>query len=101
MDRLLNEVTSTPYYKDYIEIERKMKCNKEIMLLIDEIKLLQRKLVKNYSKDMDDLYNEKVLKLNDYPIYKTFIEKQALINQDLQYIRKEIQDFFDKITLSS
>lgn len=105
LKKIINEISSSGDYQEYLKISEKMKKNKEIITLIEEIKTLQKELVKNeyYKKDLTIIekeYNEKLKQLNNYPLYQSFLEKQEKINDKLKYVKDEIQNFFDEIILS-
>jgi len=101
---VVDEIKLSKEYQDYLKIEEKLKSNKEIIDLINDIKELQKELVKSkyYKKDLtsvEKIYNKKLEELDSYPIYGAYLESQRKINEKLQYVRGEIQSFFDEITL--
>ena len=105
LSEIIEEIKLSKEYQDYLKIEEKMKDNKEITDLISDIKKLQQELVKKeyYKNDLTNIkeeYNSKLEELNSYPLYVAYLESQRKINEKLQYVRGEIQSFFDKITLS-
>lgn len=105
LNEIVEEIKLSKEYQDYLKIEEKMKENKEITDLIGDIKKLQQELVKKeyYKNDLTVIkkeYDSKLEELNSYPLYVVYLESQRKINEKLQYVRGEIQSFFDKITLS-
>ena len=105
LKEIIEEVKLSKDYQDYLKIEDKLMGNKEITDLISDIKRLQKELVKKeyYQKDLTSVKEEhesKLQKLNSYPLYVGYLESQRKINEKLQYVRGEIQSFFDEITLS-
>lgn len=105
LNEIIEEVKLSKDYQDYLKIEDKLKGNKEITDLISDIKRLQKELVKKeyYQKDLTSVkeeYESKLQKLNSYPLYVVYLESQRKVNEKLQYVRVEIQSFFDEITLS-
>ena len=79
-----------------------MKQNKTIQDLILSIKCLQKELVRlEYNKDdLTDValkYQEALAHLNDFPLYVVFVEKQKRVNEMLQNVKSQIEDFFDQI----
>ena len=105
LKEIIDEIKLSKDYQDYLRIEEKMKENEEITNLIKEIKDLQKELVKKeyYQKDLTSVkeeYESKLQKLNSYPLYVVYLESQRKVNEKLQYVRVEIQRFFDEITLS-
>jgi len=96
-------IKNSDLYKDYINVSSKMKNNKEIMGLIDEVKEIQKQIVKEEYKGIDissleyDL-NEKLEKLDTYPIYLDYKELQEQLNEEIQMIREKIEKHINEIT---
>lgn len=102
---LVNTIKEDNRYIKYKQIEEQLKKNKEIMSLIDEIKILEKKAVKeevnNNQEELtkiDKEINDKLKKLNDYPIYMEYTNLQAELNEDLQFIKDTIEDYLYKCT---
>lgn len=105
LKEIIDEIKLSKEYQDYLKIEDKLMGNKEITDLISDIKKLQQELVKKeyYQNDLTNIkeeYNSKLEELNSYPLYVVYLESQRKVNEKLQYVRVEIQSFFDEITLS-
>ena len=101
-DEILEEIQNSADYQEYLELEEKMKQNKTIQDLILSIKCLQKELVRlEYNKDdLTDValkYQEALAHLNDFPLYVVFVEKQKRVNEMLQNVKSQIEDFFDQI----
>ena len=101
-DEILEEIQNSVDYQEYLELEEKMKQNKTIQDLILSIKCLQKELVRlEYNKDdLTDValkYQEALAHLNDFPLYVVFVEKQKRVNEMLQNVKSQIEDFFDQI----
>jgi len=101
-DDVLNEIKKGSEYQDYLELEQKMLQNQEIQDLICSIKKLQKQLVKlEYErKDTTEVnleYQKNLELLNAFPLYVAFVEKQRQVNEVLQDVKFQIEDFFEQL----
>ena len=99
-DSLINAIYNSKDYQDYLKLKTKMEKNEEIKKLVSDIKKLQKDIVKKeYMKetceDIEKEYQQKLKNLYEYPLYSAFQEKQKAVNEILQTVKIEIQDFFD------
>ena len=99
LDKSLEEVVlcikNSKDYKECIEIKEKMKSNEELIKMIEDIKLLQKKYIKsnydsNIKKELDNLEE----KLNSIPIYNMYIEKLNKVNELIDYVKDDLNDYF-------
>ncbi len=105
-NKILNEVESivsfikeSDTYKDYIFLKEKLSNNEKAMSLINEIKTIQKQLVKKEVnnediKDLDNLIKEKEEELNKIPLYIEYINKQEQLNDLYQDIKQRLDDYF-------
>ncbi len=103
VDDLVNTIKSSDEYKRYLELEDKVKNNKEIMSLINEVKDIEKSIVNSKSKkDTESLKKEldnKLSKLEDYPLYNEYIELQEEFNNLFGTIKDKLNKYFeDKIS---
>lgn len=102
-DEIIDIIKSSEEYQKYIEVSNKMKSHKEIMILIDEVKSLQKKLVKEQSlnKDItsiDEEINKKLEQLEGYPIYLEYIYLQEDLNESISLVKEGIENYINNIT---
>lgn len=102
-DEIINIIKTSEEYQKYNDISRKMENNKDIMNLIDEVKKLQQKLVKEESlgKDISSIdkeINEKIKLLEEYPIYLEYTYLQEDFNNSIDLIKTSIEDYINNIT---
>lgn len=86
-------------YKEYIELRKKIKSNKEIIEAIDRVKSLQKSYVKSAYLDNNikqELDNELSL-LESIPLYKEYLIKEKKINNILINIREGLNIIFEDI----
>ena len=85
IDELFAAINYYYEYKAYLEIGKVLESNEEINLLVSEIKELQKKSVRLEEegnleyKEVDKLIEEKVNKLNSFPIYQEYLRIRFLI----------------------
>ena len=101
VDDLVNYIKDSDNYKRYIEVRDKLKDNKEIMGMINEVKSLQKKIVrlehdhKPIDKE-DKKINDILTKLEEYPIYNEYNYLIEDLNYELDYVKKTIEDVINK-----
>ena len=86
-------------YKEYIELRKKIKSNKEIIEAIDRVKSLQKSYVNSAYLDdniKQELDNELNL-LESIPLYKEYLIKEKKINNILINIREGLNIIFEDI----
>ena len=98
MDRALEEVikciTEDSSYIKYLEIRKQMNNNKELLDLIEEVKKLQKKYIRsNNNSDFDNL-NKCKEQLEEIPIYVEYIKYLDIINNKIEYVKDELNDYF-------
>ena len=103
IDDLVDTIKSSDEYKRYLELEDKVKNNKEIMSLINEVKDIEKSIVNSKSKkDTESLKKEldnKLTKLEGYPLYNEYIELQEEFNNLFGTIKDKLNNYFeDKIS---
>ena len=102
-DELVNEIRKSSDYEKYIELREIIKQDKQIMGLIDEIKKIQKQIVRDKQKKSDisnleiDLQN-KLEELEQNPIYVEFNYIQNDLNNMLQTIKNLIEKHINDIT---
>ena len=86
-------------YKEYIELRKKIKSNKEIIEAIDRVKSLQKSYVKSAYLDNNikqELDNELSL-LESIPLYKEYLIKEKKINNIMINIKEGLNVIFEDI----
>lgn len=97
LDEVVNCIKNSKEYKKCISLKKKMEDNDEINSLIKEIKLKQKKYIRNndFNKknELDLLEN----KLNDIPVYHIYMENLEVVNEMINYVKDELNDYFFKL----
>lgn len=97
LDDVINCIIESDDYKKCEEIKKQMNNNTELMELIDKIKKLQKKYVN--TNDDDTLIELKELeeKLNSIPIYVIYMQYLDRVNEKIEYVKDELNDYFYKV----
>lgn len=83
-------------YQECIKIKKKMEENQELMNIIEKIKKLQKKYVQsNYSGSVKKELDELKEKLSTIPIYVIYLQKLAIINEKIDYVKDSLNDYFN------
>lgn len=100
-DSLIDTIKNSKEYNNYLYLKDLMLKDTEIMALINEVKLLQKKIVNSTSysdkKAFNDKINENLKKLDDYPIYVEYSNCQDEFNNTFQIIRESLEKEISKI----
>lgn len=101
MDKALNDVIdcikNSPEYIECVELKKKMDSNEEITKLIKDIKLLQKKLLRTDSIEVQEELDSKINRLNEIPIYSIYNQKLNVVNEKISYVNDELNDYFYKV----
>ena len=97
LDEVVNCIKNSKEYNKCIELKEKMDTNSEINSLVKEIKLKQKKYIK--SNDPNILEELKILedKLNNIPIYHIYLDNLEVVNNMINYVKDELNDYFDNL----
>lgn len=103
IDEIISIIESSNEYKRYLLLKEKTTFDKDIISVINNIKNLQKEIVKLQSKgldysDQDKLIDDYLMKLNKYPIYVEFNYLQEDLNKIFQNIKKTIEYHINDIT---
>ena len=94
LDEIINEIETSEEYKKYLVLKDEIKKNKELVLLINKVRQLNKdfnhKLVKK--DELDRLTNE----LNNHPLYREYLNTISVINNELSIVENAINNYFRK-----
>ena len=97
LNKVIDYIINSDSYKKCLELRDKMSKNSELMGLIDEIKTLQKKYIKNNNSDIKKELDEKTDKLMNIPIYYKYNQKLEEVNNMISYVEDELNDYFEKV----
>ena len=97
LDEVVDCIKESKEYKKCIELKEKMNFNDEINSLVKEIKLKQKKYIKTNDSNILSELNELEEKLNCIPIYHVYTENLEKVNYMINYVKDEMNDYFDEL----
>ena len=93
VDELISEIEKSDDYQKYLLLKEEMNKDKELNLLIREIKVLQKDVV--HKMDKKELLNKKMDELNDYPLYREYQNTLSEINNTFAIIENSLNNYFN------
>ena len=97
LNKIIEYIKNTEAYKNTVKLREQMNNNKELNDLIEDIKSLQKKYIKDNSVSIKKELDEKTKKLEEYPIYNSYNKNLEEVNQMINYVNDELNDYFDKV----
>ena len=97
LNKIIDYITNTESYQNIIKLREQMKNNKELNDLIEDIKSLQKKYIKNNNDSIKEELDKKTKKLEEYPIYNIYNKNLEEVNQMIDYVNDELNDYFEKV----
>lgn len=102
-DELIDLIKNSPDYKKYKTLEKIMKNDKEIMMLIEEVKCYQKQIVKlkvvgKDTKELEEKIKIDLEKLENIPVYVEYNYLQTDLNELFQIIKNTIEKCLNDIT---
>lgn len=101
LDDTISYIVNSFQYKKCIALKEKMSKNAEITDLVEKIKILQKQYVN--TKDESILVELKNLeeKLQNIPIYVSYMQYLDDVNQMINYVKDELNDYFYRLLNST
>ena len=90
-------ILDSPEYQDCLRIKKLMEENEEVNSRIKKIKVLQKKYLRTNDLDVEKELKTLEDELNEIPIYYEYNQKLELVNQKINYVTEEINDYFYKL----
>lgn len=102
IDELIEMIKNDNLYKRYVLVSKQMKDNEEIMSIIKNIKLLQKKAVNlEYRKEDISLIEKEIANnlnlLNSYPIYQEYSYLLEDLNSLFQDIKSSLEGYINDL----
>lgn len=95
IDEIINEIESSPDYKKYLSLKEQIKNNKELMELINKVRVMQKDVLhkKKTKEDLENIVDE----LNNHPLYREYNNTLYEINNTYGIIESSLNNYFDNI----
>ena len=98
LDDIVLTIKNSKEYRDCINIKNKMRDNKELMQMIEDVKSLQKKYIRsNYDSNIKDELDKLEAKLNNIPIYNIYLSKLEIVNEKIDYVKDSLNEYFDQL----
>lgn len=94
LDEIINEIETSDEYKKYLLLKEKIGNNKELLILINKVRQLNKDYLHNLVKkeELDTVTNE----LNNHPLYREYLNTISVINNELSIVENAINNYFKK-----
>lgn len=97
LEEVINTIINSDDYKSCIQLKEKMSANKEICGLVDKIKVLQKKYVRENGEEVLEELKLLEERLNEIPIYVIYMQHLEKVNEMINYVKDELNDYFYKV----
>lgn len=101
MDKAISDVVdaivNSSEYQECIAIKKRMEDNDEITMRIKKIKMLQKKYLRTNDLEVEKELKELEEELLEIPIYYEYNKRLEIVNQKIQYVTDEMNDYFSKL----
>lgn len=98
LDEVIQCIIESNDYKECIRLKNAMSKNNNIINLVSNIKTLQKEYVRsNYDDTLKKELDEVEKKLLDIPIYSSYIQHLEKVNEMINYVRDELNNYFYKV----
>ena len=84
-------------YENCLLIKEKMKENKDINFLIEELKKTQQEYIKTNDKKLYEKITDLEKKLENIPLYETYLENLTKVNEKIEYVKSSLNEYFLKL----
>lgn len=95
IDEIIQIIETSPEYLKYLDLKEKIKNHKELMELINRVRVMQKDVLhkKNNQNELDKLLNE----LNNNPLYREYNNVIYEINNTYSIVENSINNYFERI----
>ena len=95
IDEIIKEIENSPEYQKYLSLREKIKNNKELMELINKVRVMQKDVL--HKKAKEEELNKLVDELNSQPLYREYNNTLYEINNTYGIIESSLNNYFDRI----
>ena len=92
IDEIIKSIENSPIYQKYLDLKKQIGNNKELKMLINEVRVLQKDIA-HHVKNKKEL-EEKVNELNTHPLYIEYINTLDEINNTFTIIENNLNNYF-------
>ena len=95
VDEIINEIETSSIYRKYISLQNQIKNNKELMELINKVRIMQKDVL--HHKEDEKKLEELISELDNHPLYREYNNTLYEINNTYGIIESSLNNYFDKI----
>lgn len=95
VDEIILEIENSEVYKKYLLLKENISNNKELMELINKVRVMQKDVLhkKVKQEELENIVNE----LNNHPLYIEYNNTLYEINNVYGIIESSLNNYFEKI----
>ena len=99
VDEIITLIKESSEYKDYIYLKDKLSKHEKANILVNEIKKLQKQVVRleangDFDKELEQELNLKIDELNKIPLYNDYNEILEKLNNMYGLIKERLDNYF-------
>lgn len=95
VDEIINEIENSPIYLKYLDLQKKINNNKELMELINKTRVMQKDVL--HKKVKEEELKKIVDELNNHPLYREYNNTIYEINNIYGIIESNLNNYFNNI----
>lgn len=95
LNEVVKVIKDSKEYKICIDLKKQMDDNEDINSLVKKIKTLQKKYIRTNDKDIKLELDSLEKELNEIPIYHIYMENLSKVNDMINYVKDELNNYFD------
>lgn len=97
VEDIVTSITGSKEFQDCLRLKEKMNDSQEVKELVEKVKKLQKELIKTGDPGIREELEKVQDRLNSIPIYDSYQKKLAEVNQQIETIKDELNDYFYKV----
>lgn len=97
LNQIIHFITNKKEYQNCLKIKEKMNKSKKVKDLVDEIKKLQKKYIKEKEDKIKETLDQKIRELQQIPIYQEYQNNLEVINEIINYVKDDLNDYFYQV----
>lgn len=99
LDELLSSIEKSDMYKNYDHIVKQVANSKDINELVNDIKRIQKELVKHNTSTLEKELELKKEELYSIPLYQDYLSSSEELHNMLKIIRDRLQACIDDLNI--
>lgn len=95
---IINFIKESDDYKKCVFLKEKIKKDSDLISLIEDVKVLQKKYIRsNYKSDVKEILDKKIKDLNSNSLFISYNYYLERVNLNIDIIKSELNDYFGKL----